>query len=159
MSNEQINRHGLARDIPDPIARQIRQQCGFGCVVCGSALYYYEHIDPEFKDATEHDPAKMALLCGDCHGKVTKGPWSKQRIWEARANPKCLESGFCRGSDWFDYGNEPPTIIIGGATIYRPDYVLRVFGQNLLQLKGAESPGGPVRISGRFCNKATRMAG
>lgn len=83
--------------------------------------------------------------------------WSMQKIWEARANPICLRTGFCSSSDWFDYGSEPPTIILGGATVYRPDCVLRVFGQTLLELKGAESSGGPVRISGRFYDKDGRL--
>jgi hypothetical protein len=136
--SEESNRHGLSRRIPDPIARQLRQECGFGCVVCGSAIFDYEHVDPEFKDAEEHDPTKMALLCGSCHDKVTRRQWSKDKIKEARANPICLESGF--SSEWFDYGTEAPTIVVGGATIYSPD----LHSENVWQESlGTEGPGNP----------------
>jgi len=56
------NKHGLPRHIPPEIKRAIRQACGFGCVTCGSAIGQYEHIDPEFAEATSHDPEKMAYL-------------------------------------------------------------------------------------------------
>lgn len=68
----ETNRHGLSRYIPPNIKRTIRKQCGFGCVVCGVAFSMYEHIDPEFCDAKEHDPNKMELLCGSCHGICDK---------------------------------------------------------------------------------------
>jgi len=63
MVNE-INIHGLSRTIPEGIKRQVRQECGFGCVVCGLAIATYEHIDPPFKTAKDHDPSKIAYLCG-----------------------------------------------------------------------------------------------
>ncbi len=30
--------------IPLPIQREVRQRCGFGCVICGLPLYDYDHI-------------------------------------------------------------------------------------------------------------------
>ncbi len=145
------NKHGLDRYIPGPIAREIRQRCGFGCVVCGSSIYEYEHVDPEFKDAKKHDAACITLLCGSCHSNVTKGIWSKEKIKEHDKKPFCRKQGFSNA--WFDYGIEVPTILVGGATIYQPDCVLRIFGQTLLELKGAEEPGAPIQISGVFFDK------
>jgi len=40
------NKFGLSRTIPEAIKSQIRRDDGYGCVVCGNALYQYEHIDP-----------------------------------------------------------------------------------------------------------------
>lgn len=91
------------------------------------------------------------LLCGSCHDKVTKWIWSNQKVKEARENPHCLQSGF--SSDFFDYGTEPPTFVLGGAKVYRPKFVLRIFGEPLLTLKGAERPGGPGRITGVFYDR------
>jgi hypothetical protein len=93
-SNRQTSRHGLSRNIPNSIKRTIRQNCGFGCIICGCATYEYEHVDPSFEDATVHDPDKMTLLCGSCHSYVTRGIWSKDRVKAAMRNPKCLEKGF-----------------------------------------------------------------
>ena len=78
------NKHGLSRNIPSQIKREIRQAAGFGCVCCGVAIGMYEHVDPEFHDAKEHDPERMAYLCGGCHDKVSRGIWSKDKIKEER---------------------------------------------------------------------------
>jgi hypothetical protein len=56
------NRFGLTRDVPADIARIIRKECGFGCLICGDGFYDYEHIDPTFNNAREHDPQKW-LFC------------------------------------------------------------------------------------------------
>ena len=57
MSKRSENEHGLSReDLRAPVKRQIRQECFFGCVVCGKLPYTYEHFAPPFKDATEHNP-------------------------------------------------------------------------------------------------------
>lgn len=50
-----MNKHGLSRTIPEPVKREVRQACGFGCVFCGHALVEYEHVDPLFADARLHD--------------------------------------------------------------------------------------------------------
>ncbi|MHB0562224.1 hypothetical protein ACX3RA_15640, partial [Escherichia coli] len=60
---DNINKHGLSRRIPETIKRQIRQRCGFGCVICGFGFYDYEHFKPDFVDAKVHDPNGMTLLC------------------------------------------------------------------------------------------------
>ncbi|MEH2485180.1 Abi-alpha family protein [Bradyrhizobium sp. AZCC 2230] len=85
------NRHGLSRNIPADVKRTVRQRDGFGCVVCGKAIYDYEHFDPEFADATQHDPAGIVLLCISCHGKKTRGFLSKQTIAAARQSPNRTE--------------------------------------------------------------------
>lgn len=81
------NIHGLARDIPENVRRQVRQECGFGCVICGLAIIQYHHIDPEFVDAEIHDPKKIVLLCGSCHQRA-KDFWSKDLILKRSAKPK-----------------------------------------------------------------------
>lgn len=66
------NQYGLKRTIPASVKREVRQRSKFGCVICRSAIYQYEHILPEFKDAREHNPDYIALLCPTCHAGVTK---------------------------------------------------------------------------------------
>jgi hypothetical protein len=152
-SETRANRHGLSRRIPSEIEREIRRQCGFGCVVCGCLIYTYEHIDPEFKDAKEHDPAKMALLCEKCHGHVTHRRWSKEKIKEARENPKCKQQGFASESEWFDFGDGLPQIKVGGAQFLFSTCILRIFGQQLLAIRPPDEAGGPPRITGLFYDR------
>lgn len=33
-----------ARSIPAQIKHSVRQRCGFGCVICGSPIYEYDHM-------------------------------------------------------------------------------------------------------------------
>lgn len=58
----EVNKHGLSRYIDAVIRRQIRQNCRFGCCICGNAIIDYEHVDPPFENATEHNPDEAFSL-------------------------------------------------------------------------------------------------
>ena len=79
-NNKNINKHGLKRRIPTDVALEIRRRSKFGCVICRSAIYTYEHIVPLFCDAVAHNPDHICLLCGGCQIKSTKGLLSKETI-------------------------------------------------------------------------------
>jgi hypothetical protein len=140
-----VNSHGLSRNIPSEVKREIRKRCGFGCVICGSAIYIYEHVDPLFKDAKEHDPCKMALLCGSCHDKVTDGIWSKEKVKRALENPIGLSKGFSYGD--FDIGFEHPEIVLGDIRIANTYNIIEAFGKDLLKIESPEEIRTPFRIS------------
>ncbi len=59
------------RDIPEPLKRNIRKRCGYGCVICGKPIYEYHHIYG-FKPKEVHIEDEIALLCGEHHAKVTR---------------------------------------------------------------------------------------
>lgn len=148
-----INKHGLSRDIPAPTARAVRQECGFGCVICGCAIYQYEHIDPEWHNATSHAVSKIALLCGKCHDHVTRRFWSKESVKQARLNPFCKRHGYSRlrfeGADPRDYF----TVRLGGCEFVRPRHVLRILGHELLSVREPEAVGAPVRVTARIYDR------
>lgn len=75
-----VNKYGLSRYIPAEVRREVRQRSKFGCVLCRCGFYQYEHIDPTFEDATEHDPDYICCLCGACHDLITRGHFSKEAI-------------------------------------------------------------------------------
>lgn len=145
------NRHGLNRNIPADVKRVVRQHDGFGCVVCGSAIYTYEHIDPTFVDATAHEPNNIALLCASCHDRVTRGQLSKTTVKGAKAHPKCLEKGFSYGP--FDVGTMHPEIKIGPVTATNVPIVIEAMGDAILKVEPPEIEGGPFRLSARLANK------
>jgi len=146
-----MNKYGLSRNIPIPIKRSIRQDCGFGCVLCGNAIFQYEHIDPEFADSKEHDPEKIALLCGSCHDKVTRGIWSKQMVKEARTNPICKQEGFSIFS--LDVSNAAFFIEIGQTKFKNLQTIIEIDGQQILGIKFPEEPSAPPRISAKFFDR------
>lgn len=77
-----INKYGLKRDIPADTERTVRQNSRFGCVICRSAVYTYEHIEPPYVEAKSHDPDRIALLCPTCHSLVTKCRIPKDHVFK-----------------------------------------------------------------------------
>lgn len=141
-----INKHGLSRYISADIRREIKKRCGFGCVVCGSAFYEYEHIDPEWHDAIEHNADKMTLLCGSCHDRVTKGFLSKQTVTECNTDPECLKSGFSYGA--FDIGrNSHPEISMGNVKSTNVRCLLRIFGKEVISISPPTEDKEPFKVS------------
>lgn len=80
------------RRIPEPIKRQIRQRCGFGCVICGFPLYEYEHMR-EWAIVKEHHPGEMTLLCPTHHAEKTRGLLPVEDVWAANSRPHNLRLG------------------------------------------------------------------
>lgn len=144
----ETNIHGLSRTIPKAIKRQIRQECGFGCVTCGLGIATYEHIDPPFADAREHDPSKIAFLCGSCHDRVTRGVWSKEKVKADRSDPWCIRNHHCH--DAFDVSEPNPVIWAGPNEILNMNRILSVDDDVILSLQPPDQRGGPYSISGEF---------
>jgi hypothetical protein len=144
------NKYGLDRDIPPDIKRTVRQRCGFGCVVCGLGIFEYEHVDPEFSEAKEHNAEKIALLCSQCHSKVTRGYWSKEKIQKAMHNPLCRQEGYAK--EVFDFCEGYPSLQFGGSLLSNCPIPIQVSGQPLFKIEKPEQEGGPFRLSGIFCD-------
>jgi len=145
-----MNQFGLSRNIPNNIKREVRQKCGFGCVVCGSAIYQYHHFDPPFREAKEHNPNGITLLCGKCHDFFTKSIWSDNKLKHYNNNPKSLDRGFSFGL--FDIGHTPPTIKFGPNTFINTSEIINIYGIPILEIDPSEVQSGPFRISGLFYN-------
>lgn len=145
-----MNIYGLNRSIPEPIKRTIRQSCGFGCVLCGSSIIEYEHVDPEFNKARTHDPNCITLLCPTCHSKVTRGFISKKRIKEAMKSPICKQLG--HSSTNIEIGNQSPNIQIGGLALKDCKVPISVRGWPVISFEEPEQSGSPYRLSASFFN-------
>ncbi len=142
-----VNKHGLKRYIPEEVAREVRQRCGFGCVECGETIVQYEHFSPPFEDATKHDPRGITLLCGLHHDYATKGRLTKQQIAKFDANPFCKNEGFTRFKMYPDVDLE---ITFGCCTFRRIPVVIQIHDTPLVVIEPPEVPGAPVRLSAIF---------
>ena len=142
------NRFGLSREIPSEVKRLVRQRCGFGCVICGLGIVQYEHVCPEFKDAVSHQEENIALLCPQCHAKVTTGMWSKEKVALAMKNPQCKKTGYT--SEFFDIANNHPTLRFGGVLLRNCPTPIQIQGYPLFSIKPSEEPSGPFLFSGLF---------
>jgi hypothetical protein len=138
----------LDRNIPESVCRQVRQECGFGCVICGLAIAQYEHIDPTFADAKIHDPKKIALLCGSCHDHITRKVWSKDHVVSARRNPKTFQQGYAR--DAFDF-KDPFELFVGDSHFQNVRCIVRKSsGEEWFTVEPPEAADGPPCLSAKF---------
>lgn len=149
------NQYGLSRNVPSHIKRAIRQRCGFGCVLCGLAFYDYEHFNPDFVDAREHNPEGMTLLCPNCNQKRARGRLSAASVADANANPRCLQQGFANES--FDFGGEPIEVKFAGSSYYNCRHIIVINDLPILTVAPPLNPGEPVRLSGVFVNDQGRV--
>jgi hypothetical protein len=101
-----------SRDIPFPIQREIRQRCGFGCVICGMPLYEYEHM-LGWANVHRHVADEITLLCDQHERERTNNLLPLEVVMEANQNPHNWKTGVSKPYDLFFYGNECE-IIIGG---------------------------------------------
>ena len=147
----QTNKHGLSRRVPEPISREIRQRCGFGCIRCGCAIYQYHHFNPPFENAKIHDADGITLLCGTCHDLEKKKLLATSTIKSLNKNPACKQKGF--SSVLFDIQGSPK-IILGNITFVNTPNMIEAFGNSLLRIDTPEIEKTPVRISALFCDNA-----
>lgn len=152
------NRYGLSRTIRDSIKREIRRRSKFGCVLCRSGIYEYEHIDPEFADAREHDPDKICCLCPSCHALVTRGQRSKAMVAKAyRDIQDTPPEKVPPPTGPLDFHTGTAELLIGGLQ-YSPAVttVLRYHGRNLMWVAPSYKDGEPGRITAVFADDAGR---
>jgi hypothetical protein len=88
---------GSARKaMPALIARQLRQEAGFGCCKCGCPILQYHHIVPWSEDQ-HFRPEDMMVLCPTHHDQASKGamPVGEQR--EFKSTPHNIKLGRALG--------------------------------------------------------------
>lgn len=99
-------------NIPLPIQREVRQRCGFGCVVCGLPLYEYEHME-EWAVVRRHVAEEITLLCDRHHREKTGGLLPKEVVKAANKDPFNLRTGASKPYDLHFAGDEA-NVNIGG---------------------------------------------
>ncbi|MDF4597610.1 hypothetical protein P3486_22635 [Vibrio parahaemolyticus] len=81
-----------SRNIPLPSQREVRQRCGFGCVICGLPLYEYEHME-EWAVVKRHVADEITLLCDQHHREKTGGLLPIEVVRAANKSPYNLREG------------------------------------------------------------------
>ncbi|MBN6525710.1 hypothetical protein JZM37_15820 [Acinetobacter pittii] len=146
-TEKKLNKHGLPRDIPSDIQKKIRKNDGYGCVLCGQILVDYEHIDPLYCDAKEHDASKIALLCSHHHDLVTRRVLPKRMVKEAKANPFCKREGYAHSHYYPSL--EEVKFKLGDVLIEDTMIILKAFGQPLIWIE-KESSDSPLLFNAIF---------
>lgn len=141
-----MNKHGLSRHIPAALKRELRKHCGFGCAICGSPLFDYEHFEPPFAVAREHRFAGMTLLCPTCHRKKANGLIPVSDIASHAVRP-FTHTQACAAIDWVDHcGME---IRIRKQRFLMSSSVVKVDGMMVLGFDPPEAAGASPRLTFR----------
>jgi hypothetical protein len=143
-----MNQYGLSRTIPEDVKRAVRQRCGFGCVICASAIVEHEHIDPEFSRARHHRADGIALLCPTCHAKKTRNFLSRRRVVDAMADPAARKAGYAFSD--LEVAQQHPYVVFGGMTLRNCRTPVEVHGLPVFRIDPAEVPPAPYRLSASF---------
>lgn len=147
------NRYGLQRNIPDSVARQIRQRCGFGCVICGDPFIYYHHFDPPFNQAREHRAEGITILCGNHHREADHGRRSIESIKARDADPECRRRGHTVAV--LD-GSTGPLKFIMGSAVFDTPVILMYETIELISFRPPETNEAPWRLSARIFDRIGR---
>jgi hypothetical protein len=100
------------RNPPAAVARQLRQEAGFGCAACGCPIVEYHHI-VEWHERQHFEPEHMVALCPNHHTEY--GKLSRQKSYDVKQNPINVRKGKIEG---FLGGNKKQKALrIGGVTV------------------------------------------
>jgi len=113
--------------IPETIKRSVRARCGFGCVICGSPIFEYDHI-VEYSKVLAHDEDNITLLCKSHHDMKTSGRMNPRFLRSANQNP-------CNSKRRF---TPPAEAAITGSS----DFILHLGGNKypFILTRGREAP-------------------
>jgi hypothetical protein len=87
--------------IPADVARELRQEAGFGCVVCGNPIIEYHHII-RWEEEHHFRPADMVCFCPNHHAGVKILTVDEER--EYKAHPHNIVKGLAEGMLTFKQG-------------------------------------------------------
>lgn len=100
-------------DIPLDVKREVRQRCGFGCVICGLPMYEYDHMI-DWADTHRHVAEEITLLCRLHHGEKTDKLLPLADVIEANSNPYNLRAGVTKNY-LLHYSGDNVNVSVGGS--------------------------------------------
>jgi hypothetical protein len=141
----------MARNVPERIARQLRQEAGFGCCVCGMPIIQYHHI-VEWAVEKHFRTIDMMVLCPTHHDQATKGamPEAEQRHY--KSNPENIRRGFAKGP--LEVRQDYCAAEIGSVTVVGEGTFLRIAGEDIF---GMHMGTGNLEISLRLYNERDEL--
>lgn len=143
------NQYGLSRTIDVETKRVVRERCGFGCVICGSIPYDYDHFKIPFPECRTHDPDNIVLLCDPHHRKKTNGFISIDAI---EAYVRNIDLRRRDASFRAELLSEDFTVKWPGIDITNCGNDIVIDGVPVLSIARTGNPLEPVLISGAFSN-------
>lgn len=133
--------------IPEPTKREVRQEAGFGCCVCGFPIIDYHHIERE-----SQDPEDIMILCPNHHREATEGAMLKKEQIYYKKNPHNIEKGFVDGK--LKINQKYPVITMGSNHLIGEGDLIIVDGESLLSIYISE---GRLELTMRLYDKDNKL--
>lgn len=128
--------------IPEPTKRQVRQEAGFGCAICGNPIINYAHIIP-YSETQDNSPENIIPLCNEHHREYDAGQYSRETIRKYKTQPNNVEHVSHR------FRIEGPQLVLkaGTNTYIDTPTILEIDGEKLLTMRMED---GLIFISATF---------
>ena len=113
--------------IPQRVKRQLRQEAGFGCCLCGYPYIQFHHIVPWAED--QHNRSEdMMVLCARCHHLATTGALTEADQRKFKDRPKNIVDGEVRG---LLHVNQKELVVqVAGGTSIETPTLLEISGKS-----------------------------
>lgn len=115
---------------PAKIARQLRQESGFGCAECGNPIIEYHHI-VEWSELNHFDPNHMVALCPTCHAEF--GKLSPKKSYAVKDNPINIRTGRTKG--YLGGNKNQKALRVGGMTVENCNSAVNYSGIDIFSYK------------------------
>lgn len=136
------------RYIPLPLKREIRRDAAFGCVMCGSPIIEFHHIEP-FHKVNEHTKENLVALCPEHHHRADCGEIPVSIVTKFKENPVNKKKNFVSKDFFLSNYNDMKTRV--GSNIYiRTPKILVVDKCPLITLTPDEE--GNALLNAKFYN-------
>jgi hypothetical protein len=113
------------------VKRQLRQEAGFGCCVCGLPIFQYHHI-VEWSAENHNRSSDMMVLCPNHHDRATKGAFPEAAHRAAKAAPFNVQRGVVGGV--LHVIQNYAAIGLGSVFVVNEGPVLEICGEEVLSL-------------------------
>ena len=126
---EQEKKYILSRTPPADIRRQLRQEVGYSCPICGKPFLTFHHFDPPYCERPHHNPDGMIALCPLHHKMADSGEYTVNQLRNLKR--RCLNKGHvsCR----WPWKPENIAFFFGGNILFGTRPVLSIRGSTVLK--------------------------
>jgi hypothetical protein len=135
--------------VPSQVKRQLRQESGFGCCICGHAFIEFHHIVP-FAEEQHFRHEDMMALCPNHHHLVTVGAISSADQRAHKARPKNIIDNKMRGH--LHVNSQKLVIKIAGGEAINTPNLLTLGNETVLRARLSDELG-RVLLSARIHNR------
>lgn len=118
--------------VPKALKRELRQEAGFGCCLCGLPIIQFHHI-VEWAEERHFRASDMMALCPTHHDQATKGALPRAEQRAAKTNPYNKLRGLVEGR--LAVKQDYPAADLGSVTVVNEGPILLLDGEAVFGMR------------------------